>query len=182
MANLEQTVGPRLLLAATFAFISILVGWDLFSDRASGVHIAHVIIESVILLIATAAALLLLARDWRQRRRLRALSNDLQRAHLDSAQWRARYQETVNGLARAIEAQFDDWNLSDSEAEIGLLLLKGLGLKEIAALRGTSERTVREQARAVYRKSGLANRASLSAFFLEDLLLPADQNRQRDPE
>jgi hypothetical protein len=30
---------------------------------------------------------------------------------------------------------------------------------------------VREQARNVYRKSGLSGRSSLSAFFLEDLLL-----------
>ena len=32
------------------------------------------------------------------------------------------------------------------------------------------ERTVREQARAVYRKSSLAGRNALSAYFLEDLL------------
>ena len=51
-------------------------------------------------------------------------------------------------------------------------MLKGLSLKEIAALRSTSERTVREQARAVYRKSGLSGRSALAAFFLEDLLLP----------
>ena len=35
-----------------------------------------------------------------------------------------------------------------------------------------SERTVRRRAVSVYRKSGLAGRADLSAFFLEDLLLP----------
>ncbi|MCZ7679332.1 MAG: hypothetical protein M5U28_11460 [Sandaracinaceae bacterium] len=53
-----------------------------------------------------------------------------------------------------------------------LLLLKGLSLKEIAAARDTGERTAREQARAVYRKSGLSGRAELAAFFLEDLLAP----------
>ena len=52
------------------------------------------------------------------------------------------------------------------------LLLKGLSLREIAQLRDTSERTVREQARSVYRKAGINGRASLSAYFLEDLLLP----------
>lgn len=39
-------------------------------------------------------------------------------------------------------------------------------------LRATSEATVRQQAPVVYRKSGLRNRSDLSAFFLEDLLLP----------
>ena len=52
------------------------------------------------------------------------------------------------------------------------MLLKGYSHKEIATFRETSERTAREQARAVYRKAGLSGRASLAAFFLEDLLLP----------
>ena len=72
----------------------------------------------------------------------------------------------------AIERQFERWNLTTAEADIGLLLLKGLSHKEIADLRKTSERTVREQSRALYRKSSLSGRSSLSAFFLEDLLLP----------
>jgi DNA-binding NarL/FixJ family response regulator len=46
--------------------------------------------------------------------------------------------------------------------------------KAIADLRQTSERTVRQQALAVYRKSGLNGRNDLAAFFLEDLLLPGD--------
>ena len=62
---------------------------------------------------------------------------------------------------------------SAAERETALLLLKGYGHKEIAELLGKSERTVRQQSIAVYRKSGLAGRAQLSAFFLEDLLLPS---------
>jgi hypothetical protein len=36
---------------------------------------------------------------------------------------------------------------------------------------------VRQHAVSVYRKSGLAGRAELSAFFLEDLMLPVDPGR-----
>src|SRR5213593_86931 len=43
----------------------------------------------------------------------------------------------------------------------------------VADLRQTSERTVRQQALAIYRKSGLNGRSDLAAFFLEDLLLPS---------
>lgn len=53
---------------------------------------------------------------------------------------------------------------------------KGLALKDVANLRSTSERTVRQQALAIYRKAGLAGRAELSAFF-EDLLLPSEKAR-----
>jgi DNA-binding CsgD family transcriptional regulator len=69
------------------------------------------------------------------------------------------------------------WQLSAAEREVALLLLKGLSTKEIATVRATSERTAREQARAVYAKAGLAGRAALSAYFLEDLLAPIE----RDP-
>ena len=40
-------------------------------------------------------------------------------------------------------------------------------------MRDASERTVRQQALAVYAKSGLGGRAELAAFFLEDLLAPS---------
>ena len=46
-------------------------------------------------------------------------------------------------------------------------------LTKVAALSGKSERTVRQHAVAVYRKSGLGGRAQLAAFFFEDMLLPS---------
>jgi DNA-binding NarL/FixJ family response regulator len=41
-----------------------------------------------------------------------------------------------------------------------------------ATVRGVGETTVRQQSRAIYRKSGLSGRHELAAFFLEDLLGP----------
>ena len=58
---------------------------------------------------------------------------------------------------------------------MALLLLKGLAVKEVAALRATSERTIRAQAAALYAKAGVTGRAALSAFFLEDLLAPIEK-------
>lgn len=81
----------------------------------------------------------------------------------------------ARGLRRALDRQFARWSLSPAEREVLLLLLKGLSHKEIAEVRSTSETTVRQQALALYRKSGLASRTELSAFFLEDLLLPPNQ-------
>ena len=37
-------------------------------------------------------------------------------------------------------------------------------------MRETGERTAREQARAVYQKAGVAGRAELSGWFIEDLM------------
>ena len=78
----------------------------------------------------------------------------------------------LDGLSRSIDLQLDQWQLSVAEKDVAFLLLKGLSLKEIAAARGTTEKTARVQSSAVYAKSGLAGRSELSAFFLEDLLPP----------
>ena len=73
-----------------------------------------------------------------------------------------------------IDEKFKKWRLTESENEIGWLLLKGLSFKEIADVRGTSERTGRQQARSIYAKSGLSSRSDLSAFFLEDFVFGRD--------
>jgi DNA-binding NarL/FixJ family response regulator len=86
----------------------------------------------------------------------------------------------VDGLSKAIDQQLSKWKLSAAEKEVAFLLLKGLSLKEIAEVRNTSEKTARVQSIAVYSKSNLSGRSELSAFFLEDLLVPS--NISAEPE
>ena len=73
-------------------------------------------------------------------------------------------------LGEAIAQQFATWELTQSEREVGWLLLKGLTLKEIAAMRDTAEKTVRQHASAIYRKSGVSGRHAFAAWFIEDCL------------
>jgi DNA-binding NarL/FixJ family response regulator len=87
---------------------------------------------------------------------------DLDAAQGAAEQFRDEAGDALRGPSEAIER------------EVGLLLLKGLTHKEIAEARSTTETTIRQQALAVYRKSGLRSRAELSAFFLEDLLPVAE--------
>ncbi|HZW60130.1 MAG TPA: hypothetical protein VFE85_07540 [Woeseiaceae bacterium] len=151
-----------------FAVIALLIAWDVVADYGEGARWDHIAIELAVLLVAAVGIVLL----WRQLYRARA---SLQHALVDAEQWRNENREILQGLGAAIERQFRNWQLSKAEADVALFLLKGCSHKEIAALRRTSERTIREQARSLYRKSGLAGRSSLSAFFLEDLLLPREQ-------
>ena len=150
-------------VAALFAAIALFIGFDLITDRGDGAGAGHILAE---LSVLVAASFGLGAMIWRLRRLHRALAD----ARQDAGRWRDENRELVQGLGVAIARQFSAWGLSDAETDVGLLLLKGLSLQEIADLRETSERTVREQARAVYRKSGLAGRNALSACFLEGLL------------
>jgi DNA-binding NarL/FixJ family response regulator len=102
------------------------------------------------------------------------LTEELAAARRDSARWRATARAHVSGLSRAIAEQFALWGLTEAEADVAGLMLKGLSHKEIAALRQGAEATVRQHATMVYRKSGLTSRAQLTGFFLEDLLSPTD--------
>ncbi|RMF83933.1 MAG: DNA-binding response regulator, partial [Nitrospirae bacterium] len=92
----------------------------------------------------------------------------------EAERWRREARHLLRGLGEAIDAQLHRWGLTPAEREVALLLLKGLSLREIAAVRRVGEATTRQQAQAVYRKAGLAGRHELAAFFLEDLLLPAE--------
>ena len=54
-----------------------------------------------------------------------------------------------------------------SEKEIGFLLLKGLSLKEIASVRGTREKSARQQSSNIYAKVGVSGRHEFAGFFFE---------------
>ena len=134
--------------------------------------IAFDLLDTGLLVLAVIASAYF-AIETREFRRQRAdLVADLARATADGDRWRATARVHIEGLSRAISAQFAEWRLTDGEADIAVLILKGLSHKEIARLRNSGEATVRQQARSIYRKSGLSSRAELSAFFLEDLLAP----------
>lgn len=99
------------------------------------------------------------------------LLGDFARARAEGDRWRETARAHIDGLQNAIQERFERWRLTASETDIALLMLKGLSHKEIARLRNSSEATVRQQATAIYSKSGLASRAELSAFFIEDLFM-----------
>ncbi len=148
-----------------FIIIALLIGGDLVADYREGASSGHLSVELFVLLAAASGIVLL----WRQQNQTRV---ELKDALTDAAQWRSESRALVRGLGVAIKKQFTEWQLSKAETEIGFFLLKGLSHKEIAQIRRTSEKTIRGQARALYRKSGLSGRSSLAAFFLEDLLPP----------
>jgi Response regulator containing a CheY-like receiver domain and an HTH DNA-binding domain len=161
--NIRPGLGA-ILSALAFLLIAALIAFDLFADGGEGVGLAHLLIEGGAFAVALFASVSTLIHYFDIRRSLKT-------ARLEASRWRDEHRELIAGLSKAIGMQFKSWDLTSAETEVGYLLLKGFSLRDIARLRETSERTVREQARAIYRKAGLTGRAELSAFFLEDLLL-----------
>jgi len=147
---------------------------DLVLDSPTTIWSAHVFFELLLMLFGLGAATYFWLR-WRDSdTELVASRVALAEQTAERDAWRGRTEKLLRGLGVEIDVQFRIWGLTRAESDTALMVLKGYEHKEIAAIQNKSERTVRQHARAVYRKSGLASRAELSAFFLEDLLLPAD--------
>ena len=163
----------RWILAA--ALLSIVVGGtaDLLMDQPATWLSFHVIFETLMIAGALLMATTLWMGWWRSAHAAMELRARLDARTAERDEWRANARHALEGLGSAIDAQFSRWNLTGAEREVALMLLKGLGHKQIAALTDRSERTVRQHASTVYEKSGLGGRAELSAYFLQDLMLPA---------
>ena len=171
----EEGLRERRLRAGATALLAVVAlggALDLVLDAPTRTPAFHVVYEVVFIALCL-GGIAWLWRGWaRERVRLGRTEADLARRAAERDAWRGRAEGLLRGLGEEIEGQLARWGLTPAERETALLLLKGYGHKEAAALLGKSERTVRQQAIAVYRKSGLAGRAELAAFFLEDLLLP----------
>ena len=166
--------GVRFRWLATALFSAIAIGGavDLVMDNPTTLWSFHVLFE-VGMLILSLGAIAFLWLGWQGTgRALEQTRSALEARGAERDAWRARAEKFLSGLGMEIDRQFREWGLTPVERETALLLLKGYGHKEIATIQEKSERTVRQHSVTVYRKSGLSGRAQLSAYFLEDLLLP----------
>lgn len=160
--------GLTALLSAMAVTGAIDLTFDLGQDS-----LAHRAVGASFALLGLGGAAYLGVRLRREHRKLRGVQQALAERGAERDAWQARARTLLEGLGAAIDHQFESWQLTGAERETALFLLKGYSHRDIAALTGRSERTVRQHAVSVYRKSGLAGRAELAAFFLEDLLLPS---------
>lgn len=136
------------------------------------IRVLDLLVDAVHILLTIAASVgvaLLVLRMNSQHDETMTLIRDLAIARNEGEKWRSDVQDSIAGIRAAMTRQFADWQMTDAEQEVGLLILKGLSHKEIARLRGTAAATVRQQAQAVYQKSGLPGKLAFSAYFLEDL-------------
>lgn len=171
--QVEELRGQKKLALFCLVLIVVVSIFDLAEDYLEGAPLEHIAFEIALTSISMACILYLWTKSILFMKKQNAgLRSSLSAAQAEAAQWRQDAREMLAGLSKAIDTQFERWGLSEAERDIAGLLLKGLSTKEIAELRNTSEKTVRQQAVAVYEKSNLDGRAQLAAFFLEDLLAP----------
>lgn len=94
----------------------------------------------------------------------------LQRAHRRSNRAEAQLRVASGAFMDLLDERFGDWSLTPAERDVALFAMKGMSLQEIAALRETSEGTVKAQTNAIYRKAGVSGRPQLLSLFIEDLM------------
>lgn len=151
-------------------FVAVSNAIDIGYDYWYGASNLHMMREFFVVLMSLSAIAYLAVGHFRQSRELGRLQAELavgrdqiRRASEQMRAARSQYSDTI-------QAQFGEWHLTESEKDVALLLLKGLSLREIALLRHTMEKTVRQQASDIYSKSGITGRYALSAWFFEDFL------------
>ena len=148
------------------SLIDILYDWDSMGELN-----AHILIELFMGLMSLTAFGVLLFSSWKQKKTLQKMGSNLIQAEAALNTAKQQSNKLKGEFSKIIQSQFDLWNFTQSEREVALLLLKGLTLEEIAAVRETKEKTVRQQASNLYKKAGISGRHELVAFFFEDLLI-----------
>lgn len=157
-------------LLTIFGVLVMITTLDVYSDLSQGTSLEHVLTEIVILLLSLLGILWLGLGIRNQQKKIAELHSALDTARKAERRPDQYILDARKKLGNAVEQQFEEWNLSKSERDIGWLLLKGLSLKEIAIMRNTMEKTVRQQASAIYGKAGISGRHAFSAWFFEDIL------------
>jgi len=175
-----KTDVERILTGVALVLVFISTVFDFFEDTQDGTSSLELFID----LCVSGFVAFTLIYIWRHRPRAKTLENKQLRTLVhttgaDLSLWKSKASRLLEGLGNQIDEQLDIWSLTAAEKEVAILLIKGVSLKEIADFRSRSEKTVRQQASSIYAKANLENRASLSAFFLEDLLLPDESIMER---
>lgn len=163
-------------MASLFLYLIFSVSFvvDIFFDFNEKVPFEHIFHEFLLLVLALSAAVFQASLLSRQRKKLMRTQEQLVETTNSYLSWQAKSRHSAQQIRQAIDLQFDEWGLSLGEKDVALLLIKGLSMKEIAGIRGTQDKTVRQQATQIYRKAEVGGRQELAAFFLEDIIASPD--------
>lgn len=160
------------LFAAFVLFVFGTSGAEIVSEFADGESLLSMGDDLSRFALSTLVLTLFVYAYFAQRRALGELQHQLNSMRGQLSRLDASSQALASQYRAVMQKQFDAWQLTASEQDVVIGLLKGLSFREIAELRSTREKTVRQQASGVYRKAGVTSRHELAAWFFEDLLDP----------
>ena len=113
-------------------FVFLLITIDITGDYRDGVPWTHLLIEMLILILSLSGVVYFgwLYYHFAQAK-ISFLTQNLALANQQAQQWREANRELIAGLAVQIQKQFDAWQLTPAEAEVGLLMLKDSAMAKL---------------------------------------------------
>ena len=165
-----MTRNQEIGVIAVLAFVAFATLVDIAFDLTYGSTVSHIAIELVLVLFSLSGVLWLLQHLRVQNRALEQIKREIADEKQKKSATPTEGHEARKTLSEIMRQQFQRWQLTSGEQEVAILLLKGLSFKEIAGVRETHEKTVRQQASAIYRKAGVNGRHAFAAWFIEDFL------------
>lgn len=165
---------PRIhqwIYIAILVLVALAEGVDGVIDFLEDGFTSAVLLDGLIVLLVFAGTTYII-RSSSQALRLSRIK--LEQVQRENDVFRRANQQVLGEMWKGISAQFRSWGLTTVEAQIAERLIRGYSMKQIAAILSKSERTVRNQARAVYEKSGMTGRSDLAAFFVQDVVGESD--------
>lgn len=169
---IERIPYRRTVFAVFVLFIFGTSATEIVTEFAAGETLRSMGDDLSRFALSAIVLVLFLFEHLAQRRALGELRGQLNKARGQLAQLDTESAKLASQYRVVMQKQFDAWHLTASEQDVVLGMLKGLSFREIAELRETREKTVRQQASSVYRKAGVGSRNELAAWFFEDMLEP----------
>lgn len=165
----------RALFGAFVLFVFCVSVFEIIAEFGAEESLQEMADDLLRFVFSAVLLAILIFERLEQRRELADLSGQLSQARGRLAKIDNQSIKLASQYRAVMQKQFDAWRLSTSEQDVVIGMLKGLSFREIAELRGTREKTVRQQASTVYRKAGVSSRNELTAWFFEDMLEPPQQ-------
>lgn len=160
---------------AVITFLIILTAYTAFevydelSDLDKGESPLTIWVEILIVTSSFGFFIYLSLQLYKNKCQHKELSESLQSVTHERDSSQQLLQQGREAVHATIQGQFDEWNFTDAQRDVALLLLKGMGAKEIADARNTSEKTVRNHLSGIYEKSGLSGARTFCAWFYKEL-------------
>ncbi len=157
MSVFSDLCAPQRATITTLVLTTLYFCYDIIHDVYIGDINFHFYLEVTLFI-------LILSRLYVELRASFKLADDLEQAKTITANLSGQ-------LSSYIAEQFKEWKFTQTEINISWLMLKGFSFKDIAELRDVKEKTIRQQASAIYAKAGCTNRNEFNSLFFEELII-----------
>lgn len=166
--KIGRQIMSLLIVVVFFVAYDLLTDIDL-TESFKDIFI-HFFVEGIILSGSLAALYLcfkMLKVENSTKNRAIAALKDSRRSEYS---YRRKAKNFIVAFHHILFGEFKKWNLTKAEREIAIFILKGLTTEEIALIRSTSIKTIRNQCSSIYEKTNLSGKSELISYFLSELI------------